>query len=94
MVLNKLSKRPCSFSIYCLTWNVHIDWVFRDLDSNVSSTSYSDSIRFYLSQLSLTTISAQLADRFMKYQLDILEDVLIAMSDFLSSHGLYDIGYG
>ena len=85
VVLNKLPPRlkaPGSFSIPCMIGSVSIDRTLCDLGSSIIFIPYSIFKRFGLGELSLISISLQLAARSIKYPSGVLEDVPIKVGDF------------
>ena len=85
VLLNKLLiklRDLSSFIIPCLIGNVSINRALCDLGSSVSLMPYSIFKGLDLEELRPTHISLQLADRSIKYPLDILADVSIKVGDF------------
>ncbi|XP_058008270.1 uncharacterized protein LOC131182901 [Hevea brasiliensis] len=76
-------KDPRSFSIPCLIGNMNIDKDFCDLRASVSLMPLSIYQKLNMGELRPTTISLQLADRFVKYPIGILENIPIKMGKFL-----------
>ncbi|XP_050919232.1 uncharacterized protein LOC127136752 [Lathyrus oleraceus] len=75
---NKLAKKekdPESFSIPCIFGNHVIDKAFLDLGASVSLMPLAVCRRLNLGELQSTNMSHQLADRFVKYPVGILEDI-------------------
>ncbi|XP_050914922.1 uncharacterized protein LOC127129847 [Lathyrus oleraceus] len=75
---NKLAKKekdPESFSIPCILGNHVIDKVFIDLGASVSLMPLEVCRRLNLGELQPTKMSFQLADKFIKYPVGILEDI-------------------
>jgi len=84
VIQNKLPAKlkDCrSFSIPFLLGNVSINRALCDLGSNVSFIPLSLCEKLELGEMRPTTISSQLADRFVKYLMDVLEDVPIKVGD-------------
>ncbi|XP_021672393.2 uncharacterized protein LOC110658913 [Hevea brasiliensis] len=75
-------KDPGSFSIPCLIGNMNIDKALYDLGASVSLMPLSICQKLNVGELRPTTISLQLADRFVKYPLGILENIPIKVGNF------------
>ena len=83
VVQNKLPtklKDSDSFCIPCLIENVSIDRALRDLGSSVSLMPYSIFEKLDRGELRPTNISLQLADCFIRYPLEIIEEVPITVA--------------
>ncbi|XP_050896361.1 uncharacterized protein LOC127103118 [Lathyrus oleraceus] len=77
---NKLAKKekdPGSFSIPCVLGNHVIDKAFLDLGASVSLMPLAVCNRLNLGEMQPTRMSLQLADRYVKYPIGILEDILV-----------------
>ena len=84
VIKNKLPaklKDPRSYSISCLIGNVCTDCALCDLGSSVSWMPHSVCKKLDLEELRITTISLQLAYRYVKYVVGVLEDVSIKFVD-------------
>ncbi|XP_057250651.1 uncharacterized protein LOC130591373 [Beta vulgaris subsp. vulgaris] len=68
-------KDPGSFSIPCHIGRLFIDKALCDLGASVSVMPLSVSSKLNMGILKVTNITLQMADRSVKYPLDILEDV-------------------
>ncbi|XP_058764209.1 uncharacterized protein LOC131637618 [Vicia villosa] len=85
----KKDKDPGSFSIPCVLGNHMIDKAFLDLGASVSLMPLAVCKRLKLGELQPTKMSLQLADRSVKYPMDILEDIpvkigqLYILTDFV-----------
>ncbi|XP_058753017.1 uncharacterized protein LOC131626203 [Vicia villosa] len=80
---NKLAKKekdPGSFSIPYILGNHMIDKAFLDLGASVSLMPLAVCKRLNLGELQSTKMSLQLADRFVKYPMGILEDIPVKIS--------------
>ncbi|XP_050916559.1 uncharacterized protein LOC127131686 [Lathyrus oleraceus] len=73
----KKEKDPGSFSIPCILRNHVIEKAFLDLGASVSLMPLAVFKRLNLGELQPTKMSLQLADRFVKYPIGILEDILV-----------------
>jgi len=85
-IQNKLPaklKDPASFSILCLIGNLPINRALCDLGSSVSLMPLSLCEKIELGELRLTTISLQLAARYIKYPVGILEDIRIKVRIYM-----------
>ncbi|XP_050919069.1 uncharacterized protein LOC127136570 [Lathyrus oleraceus] len=73
--LVKKEKDPERFSIPCILGNHVIDKAFLDLGASVSLMPLAVCRRLNLGELQPTKMSLQLADRYVKYPVGILEDI-------------------
>ena len=70
-----------SFSIPCLIENVSINCVLCDLGSSVRSMPLSLCKKLELGEMRPNSFCSQLANRYVKYLMDVLEDVPIKVED-------------
>ncbi|GKV49749.1 hypothetical protein SLEP1_g56483 [Rubroshorea leprosula] len=83
---NKLSpklKDPGSFSIPCIIGNVNFDKVLCDFGANINLMPFHVFRKLGLGEPSPTTVSLQLADRSIKYQRGVVDDVLVKVDKFI-----------
>ncbi|XP_021685049.2 uncharacterized protein LOC110668204 [Hevea brasiliensis] len=82
---NKLPPKledPGSFSIPCLISNMNINKALYDLGASMSLMPLSICQKLDVGELKPTTISLQLANRFVKYLISILENIPIKVGKF------------
>ncbi|XP_021683717.2 uncharacterized protein LOC110667228 [Hevea brasiliensis] len=75
-------KDPRSFSIPCLISNMNIDKALYNKGASVSLMPLSTCQKLNVGELKWTTISLQLADRYVKYPIGILENIPIKIGKF------------
>ncbi|XP_050920323.1 uncharacterized protein LOC127137961 [Lathyrus oleraceus] len=78
--LAKKEKDPKSFSIPCVLGNHVIGKALLDLGASVSLMPLAVCNRLNLGETQTTRMSLQLADRFVKYPIGILEDIPVRLS--------------
>ncbi|CAN6566272.1 unnamed protein product [Malus baccata var. baccata] len=85
VLLHKLppkKKDPASFTISCTIGSLEFHKVLIDLGASVNFMPYSVFQKLGEGELKPTSVSLQLADRFVTYPLGILEDVIIKVDKF------------
>ncbi|XP_057997167.1 uncharacterized protein LOC131176072 [Hevea brasiliensis] len=75
-------KDPGSFSIPCCIGNMNIDETFCDLGASVSLMPLLICQKLNVRELRPIIISLQLADKFVKYTIGILENIPIKVGKF------------
>ncbi|XP_062116646.1 uncharacterized protein LOC133830643 [Humulus lupulus] len=81
--LPKNLKDPGSFTIPCVIGELHIKKVMCDLDASINLMPLSIFRKLNLGEVTLTTISLQLADCSLTYPRGIIEDVLVKIDRFI-----------
>lgn len=76
-------KDPRSFTLPCTIGNLSFDKVLCDLGASINLMLLSVCKKLGLVEMKQTTISLQLADRFIKYPRGVIEDVLVKMDKFI-----------
>ncbi|GKD78369.1 hypothetical protein Tco_1340990 [Tanacetum coccineum] len=76
-------KDPGSFTLPCFINNVCFDNSLVDLGASVSVMPLSTNLNLGLGELAHTTLTAELADRTVKYPKGIAENVLVGIGKFI-----------
>ncbi|XP_075499983.1 uncharacterized protein LOC142538554 [Primulina tabacum] len=76
-------KDPGTFSIPCTIGNSNFNKALCDLGASINLMPYSCFEKLGIREVKPTTISLQLADRYIKYPRWVIEDVLVKVDKFI-----------
>nr|XP_023897733.1 uncharacterized protein LOC112009631 [Quercus suber] len=82
-------KDPSMFTIPCTIGNTQLEKAMLDLGASINVMPYSIYVSLKLGPLNKTGIVIQLADRFIAYPKDVVEDVLVQINDLVFSANFY-----